>query len=442
MKEITDKVNADRKTDRLAATRSINLIGYAAIAIFFLGFGYWAATAPIAGAAIATGRIAAAGDNQKIQHLEGGIISQIHIREGERIDAGAPIITLDATQANSTMQRLGRQKVALEARLARLSAERDLAEQFAYDNDLLARAEDLGMEDVLDEQRKEFQTRVSRQNSETRILNQRIAAQRDALEGFNAQKSALDEQIKVVIEEVDRKLKLLDQGLTNRSEYTQLLRAQADLIGRFGSITAEIARSKNQIIESQEQIERQRTTTVETAIKEINDIRVELGDIEERINSNRDILDRTIVRAPTDGLIIDLAKNAVGSVVRPGEDLATILPTSKELLVSARLNIVDIDSVRPGQAAQLRLSALNLRRTPEVDGEVIFVSPDRLVDRATQEPYYEARLRILELPKEVDPNQIYPGMPVDALISTEERTFADYLLRPIVDSMSLAFREG
>lgn len=442
MKFVSPKTPSEKNSDALAATRSINLIGYAAIVLFFVVFGYWAATAPISGAAIASGRIAASGENQKVQHLEGGIIAQIHIREGDRIAAGAPMLTLDDTQVKSNMQRLARQKVSLDARLARLSAERDLADSFEYNADLQASAALLSMQDVLDEQRKEFLTRVSRQESEVRILNQRIAAQNDALEGFNAQKDALDEQIKVVTDEVGRKLKLLDQGLTNRSEYTQLLRAQADLIGRFGSITAEIARSKNQIIESQEQIERQRTTTAEAAITQINEIRVELGDIEERINSGRDILERIVIRAPTDGLVIDLAKNAVGSVVRPGEDLATILPTSKELVVSARLNIIDIDNVRPGQKAQLRLSALNLRRTPEVPGEVIFVSPDRLVDQVTQQPYYEARLRILDLPVEVDPNQIYPGMPVDALISTEERTFADYMMRPILDSMSLAFREG
>ncbi len=339
------------------------------------------------------------------------------------------------------MQRLQRQIVSLEARLTRLSAERDAADSMQYDQQLLNVADALSMQNVLDEQRKEFLTRKLRLESEERILRQRISAQQDALAGYRAQKIALDEQIEVVSAEVDRKKELLDKQLTNRSEYTQLLRSQADLIGRQGTITSEIARANNQIIEAREQIERQRTATAEAAIQELNQVRVELADTTERLISARDILQRMVVRAPTDGLIVDINKNTTGSVVGPGEDLASILPTSSELLVAARLNLADIDAVRPGQSALLRFSALNLRRTPEVPGEVIFVSPDRLIDQVTQEPYYEARLRIVELPAEVLVDQIYPGMPVDALISTQERTFADYVVRPILDSMSLAFKE-
>lgn len=426
---------------KLSATGKVSMIGYLTVAAFFGAFGYWAVTAPLAGAAIATGRIAAAGENQSIQHLEGGIVKTIHVHEGERVEQSTPLFTLDDTQTRSNMQRLERQSVSLNARLTRLSAERDAAPSMEFSDQLVGQADSLGMQNVLEEQRKEFLTRKRRLQSEERILQQRISAQRDALEGFRAQKTALVEQIKVVSAEVDRKKNLLDKGLTNRSEYTELLRSEADLVGRLGTITSEIARANNQIIEAQEQIERQLTATAEAAIQELNEVRVELADATERLISARDILQRMIVRAPTAGVIIDINKNTPGSVVSPGEDLASILPTSSELLVAARLNLADIDNVRPGQQALLRLAALNLRRTPEVPGEVIFVSPDRLIDQATQEPYYEARLRILELPAEVTADQIYPGMPVDALISTEERTFADYIARPILDSMSLAFRE-
>ena len=426
---------------RLAQTGRISLIGYGAIAVFFGVFGLWAITAPLTGASIAQGRIAAAGENQQIQHLEGGIIKTIHVKEGEQVDQQDALFTLDDTQTRSNMQRLQRQIVSLEARLTRLSAERDAADSMQYDQQLLDVADALRMQNVLDEQRKEFLTRKLRLESEERILRQRISAQQDALAGYRAQKIALDEQIEVVSAEVDRKKELLDKQLTNRSEYTQLLRSQADLIGRQGTITSEIARANNQIIEAREQIERQRTATAEAAIQELNQVRVELADATERLISARDILQRMVVRAPTDGLIVDITKNTTGSVVGPGEDLASILPTSSELLVAARLNLADIDAVRPGQSALLRFSALNMRRTPEVPGEVIFVSPDRLIDQVTQEPYYEARLRIVELPAEVSTDQIYPGMPVDALISTRERTFADYVVRPILDSMSLAFKE-
>lgn len=433
--------NHQKLRSKLAGAGAPAWIGYVLVIAFFVGFGYWALTAPLSGAAIATGRIAAAGENQKIQHLEGGIIKQIHIREGDRVEIGNPLFTLDETQIRSNLQRMSRQELSLRARLTRLGAERDGAELMNYTDEVQQAAKLLGMEDVLEEQRKEFRTRRQRLASELVILKQRIAAQEEALTGYEAQLTALNEQIAVVKDEVQRKLELLDKGLTNRSEYTQLLRSEADLVGRLGSTTSEIARAKTQIIEAREEIARQDTAIAEAAIQEINEVRTQLADVSEQMNGARDILNRTIIRAPTDGLVISVVKNTTGSVVRPGEDLASILPTSSELLVAARLNLADIDSVRPGQEALLRLPALNLRRTPEVPGEVIFVSPDRLIDEATQEPYYEARLRIVELPDEVSPEQIYPGMPVEALISTEERTFADYIARPILDSMSLAFRE-
>ena len=243
-------------------------------------------------------------------------------------------------------------------------------------------------------------------------------------------------------DETDRKKRLLDQGLTNRSEYTALLRTQAELVGQIGAMTAQIEQARSAIAQAEEQLVRQDTEWVENALTQLNEVTALVGELEGRLESARDVLDRVVVRAPADGVIIAVHKNTIGAVVSPGDELADLLPTSSDLIIEARLEPSDIDNVYIGQTAEMRFVAFNSRVTPQIPGAVAFISPDRFVDQATQQPYYMARLRITEeLPANVDREQIYPGMPVEVFISTDERTFLEYLVKPVTDSFSRAFRE-
>jgi len=434
----TDSWSATVRT----GTRAVALVGYLAILLFAGAFGVWAATAPLAGAAIVSGVIAAAGQNQVVQHLEGGIIRDIHVREGDRVSDGDPLFTMDATRASASLNTATKQWINLRARKARLEAQRDGADAVGFDDTLVERAAENGLSHVLQEQREEFAARLARFNSEIVILNQRVAAGREAIIGFASQKTALEDQLAVVDDETERKKTLLGQGLTNRSEYTALLRSQADLVGQIGSIASQMEQTRTQIAEAREQLVRQQSQRVEQSLAELNEVSAEIGNVEEQLAAARDVLDRIVVRAPSDGLVIRIEQNTPGSVVGPGEELAQLLPTSSELIVEARLSPADVDIVRPGQQADLRFVALNMRTTPQVPGSVTFVSPDRLVDPANNQPYFVARLRITaDLPPEVDRDKIYPGMPVEALISTGERTFFEYLAKPLTDSFNRAFRE-
>ena len=442
MKNARTAANRDWTATVKTGTRGVALVGYLAIILFAGVFGVWAATAPLSGAAIVYGVIAAAGQNQIVQHLEGGIIRQIHVHEGDRVMAGDPLFTMDATRARASLNTLTKQWINLRARKARLEAQRDGADVVAFDDELIALAGENGLAEVLEEQRAEFAARQARFNSESVILHQRVAAGGEAIVGFQSQKKALEEQLAVVDEETERKKMLLGQGLTNRSEYTALLRAQAELVGQIGSITAQMEQTRTQIVEAREQLVRQQTQLVEQSLTELNDANAKIGEVEEQLAAARDVLDRVVVRAPSDGVIISIKQNTPGSVVRPGEELAQLLPTSSELIVEAHLRPTDIDIVRRGQDAELRFVALNRRTTPQVPGTVTFVSPDRLVDPVNGQPYFVARLRITDdLPPEIDRSEIYPGMPVEALISTGERTFLEYLTKPLADSFTRAFRE-
>jgi HlyD family type I secretion membrane fusion protein len=424
-------------------TGPISLFGYVFMTVCLGGFILWGSTAPLAGATIAPGYVAAAGQNIMIQHLEGGIIKSVDAREGDHVKAGQSLLTLDSTQAEAQLNRFLKQLAALRAKSMRLEAERDLRDKLTIPSDIVRSSRGDGFPDVVAEEQVEFNARYARYIAEGEILKQRIAALDEAIKGLKVQQKASEDQLQIVREEIDRKKELLESGLTNRSEYTNLLRAEAELIGQVGSLESQSASSSTQIIETKQQIERLTTARVEDAVTDLNTQRANIADVEEQARAAQAILDRTVIRAPADGIIVRSVHNSKSSVIRPGEPIMELLPTSDQLIIEARISPHDIDTLRIGQEASLHFSALNARTTPQVAGTVTYISADRLVDQSSGQAFYTARLKITdELPREVPRDKIYPGMPVEAYISTGERTFFEYLVRPLMDSFSRAFREA
>ncbi len=423
-------------------SRRVQLAGYCAIALMVACFGYWAVTAPLSGAAVAPGTIAAAGRNMLIQHLEGGIIGKINVHEGDRVTAGQELILLNDTSSKTQVNRLRKQLITLSATAGRLAAERDGLPALIFSGDVTGNASDAKLPGLLDEQRKEFTARLDRFKSEREILNQRVETLNESISGLNAQKQAVEKQLKIVEDDLERKKGLLDQGLTNHFEFTQMQRNQAELIGQASTIESDLASTRSQIAEAREQVERLHTQRVEQAVSQLTETRTNLADVEEQLEAAEAVLSRVSIRSPTDGVVVSSLYNHEGSVVSPGEKLMEILPIGEASIVEARLAPTDIDAVRVGQEARLRLVALNARLTPEVSATVTSVSADRLIDQATQQPYFRARLEITDhLPDGVNASQLYPGMPVEAFISTGDRTFAEYLVRPMIDSFQRAFKE-
>ncbi|MBZ9853346.1 HlyD family type I secretion periplasmic adaptor subunit [Mesorhizobium sp. CA13] len=422
-------------------TGRVALAGYAAIAVFAGCFGYWAVSAPLAGAVITQGTISAMGGNILIQHPEGGIVQELLVHEGDRVRQAQDLIVLDPTAAQAELNRLTRQSIALRASAARLEAERDGLDRLAPITTAAPVPLQHDFEMLVREQQKEFDARLARFRSERSILAQRVAMHRQSVVGLNAQKQAIQQQVEVVKKELGIKTSLLDKGLTNRTEYSQLLRSEADLVGQAGALEANLASASTQIVEAQEQTERLTTQRVEEALTKLDEVRSNLADIEEQIRAAAAVLRRTTIKAPAAGIVVSSTYNSKGSVIAPGEKIMEILPTASGLVVDAKLRPKDIDQVRVGQTAKLRLSALNTRLTPEVPATVTQVSADRLIDEATREPYFRAKLKIDALPSRVKPEQLYPGTPVEAFISTGDRTFLEYLARPMLDSFARAFTE-
>jgi len=430
--------NGQPRTD----TRRVALTGYVAIALLAGGFGYWAATAPLSGAVITQGTISATGGNILIQQPEGGIVQQLLIHEGDRVQQGQDLVILDKTAAQAELNRLTRQSIALKASMARLEAERDGLDRLAPINEAAPAPFQQDFQKLIREQQKEFEARLARFRSEQSIMAQRVAMHRESVVGLNAQKLAVEQQSEVVKTELGIKTGLLDKGLTNRTEYSQLLRSEADLVGQAGALEANLAAANSQIVEAQVQVERLTTQRVEEALTKLDEVRTNLADIEEQIRAAEAVLQRTTIKAPVAGIVVSSTYNSKGSVIAPGEKIIEILPTASGLNVDAKLRPKDVDQVRVGQPAKLRLSALNMRLTPEVSATVTQISADRLVDQVTHEPYFRAKLKIADaLPPGVKAEQLYPGTPVEAFINTGDRTFFEYLARPMMDSFARAFAE-
>ncbi|MER9406242.1 HlyD family type I secretion periplasmic adaptor subunit [Mesorhizobium caraganae] len=422
--------------------RRTAVVGYATIALFAGCFGYWAASAPLSGAVITSGTISATGGNILIQHPEGGIIEELLVHEGDRVQQSQPLVLLDRTAAEADLNRLTRQSIALRASAARLEAERDGSDRLAPITDAAPAPFQSDFDNLVREQQKEFDARLARYRSEQSILAQRVAMHRESALGLDAQKLAIQQQAAIVKKELGIKTGLLDKGLTNRSEYSQLLRSEADLVGQAGALEADLAATKTQIVEAQAQVERATTQRVEDALTKLDEIRTKLADIGEQITAAEAVLGRTTIKAPAAGIVVSSTYNSKGSVIAPGQKIMEILPTASGLIVDAKLRPKDVDLVRVGQPAKLRLSALNARLTPEVPATVTQISADRLIDETTHEAYFRARLKITDtLPQGVKAGQLYPGTPVEAFISTGDRTFFEYLARPMLDSFARAFTE-
>lgn len=441
---MTDIFMKGKWADKVPVSTAVSsLIGYGGMLAFVAAFGYWAATVPLAGAAISPGVIAAAGQNLKVQHLEGGTAIAVNVSEGDRVKAGQTLVTLDPTVPRAQLDRAVKFEITQKARALRLIAERDGADAFDVPQELQREAQLAGMVDVIVDQQGEFNARLQRHNNELAILKERVAQLTESVTGLEARRQASDKQLKIVSEETVRKLKLLDKGLTARDQYTQLLRNQADLLGQVSEAESQIASTRNQVNEAREQLTRATSQRVEDAIRELSEAQTKISDNEEQIKAARAVLDRTVIKSPADGVIISLKVNSPGIVIRPGDTVFEMLPTSSDLVVDAQVEPQNIDSLRIGQDARLRFVALNATSTPEVPATVTYISADRLIDPATNKPYYQVRLRITqELPQEISPEQIYPGMPVETYFSTGERTFFAYLVKPITDSFSRSFREN
>jgi HlyD family secretion protein len=412
-----------------------------------MGFGVWGSTAPIAGAVVTSGVFVATGQNKIVQHLEGGVIREILVREGDVVEEGQTLVLLDEVAPRAELRRLELRRLRLSAMDARLQAEMREAAEVVFPQDVLAAAgEDLSVARMLDSQRMTFEARRSNLETEIATINEGIKALQERIEGSKAQLAGVRQQITLLDEEIEAKGHLLKQGLVRKPELLVLQRAKANLQGEIGRLHGEIGDARERIARAREQIAGARKAAIKTAVEQLHEVRAELNDVQERILAAKGVLDRVRITAPVKGVVVKMRYHTPGGVIEPGKSTMEILPLHAELILEGRIRPQDIDIVKRGHRAMVRLTALNQRITPMVSGEVVYLSADALPDekkglQATSDVYI-VRVRLDENEAMKVPGFTpTPGMPAEMYIKITERTFLQYLMRPIQDTMSRAFRE-
>ena len=378
-----------------------------------------------------------------IQHLEGGIIREILVADGDVVHAGQTLISLEDTKARAEAESLQGQLWDATAREARLQAEQRGEQRVSFPAELAtARNANPSLAAVLAGQQSIFETRRQVFQSQAAVNRDRRAQVEKEIEGLTAQQSAASKRIEIVREEADTVSMLVNKGLERRPRLLSLQREMADIEGRRGEIVAQISRAEQVINELQAtliKLENDRQNEIAQSLREVQS---QIFQIRERLQAADDQLARTAVKAPEDGVVTDLRIHTPGGVVGAGAPLLDLVPRQDRLVVSARVRPEDIDVVRPGLSAEVNLLPYNQRRVPRLKGIVTRVSADRLLDKRTDQPYYATKICV-EDPRvtEIDGIRIIPGMPAQVFIKTGRGTVALYALKPLLDSFNNAFHE-
>jgi HlyD family secretion protein len=422
--------------------------GILILAVVLMGFGVWGNTAPIAGAVVASGVFVVTGQNKIIQHFEGGVIREIYVREGDVVEPGQVLLDLDETAARAELQRLFLRRVRLTAIDARLQAEmREEPEVTLPPEVINALAISPEVKEILDSQHMTFTARRNNVSSDIKSIDESIKALEERIQGSRIQLDAVKRQIVLLDEEIVTKAQLLQSGLVRKPELMVLQRSKANLEGEVGRIMGDIGDAKERIARSLEQINGVRKTAIKTAVEQMHEVRGELADVRERMLSAKGVLDRVRITAPVSGVVVKLRYHTKGGVVEAGKNIMELLPLRDELIIEARLRPQDIDSVKHGQKASVRLTALSQRITPMISGEVIYLSADTLADERKSQQTGPTDIYIVRVKLNSEESRVLPGfsptpgMPAEVYIKTAERTFFEYIVKPIHDSMSRAFRE-
>jgi HlyD family secretion protein/epimerase transport system membrane fusion protein len=415
--------------------------GSALILLFVVVFGGWGYFVPLDGGAVAPGVINPDSGKKTIQHLEGGIIAELPVREGEAVRADQPLVVLESTQARAAHEALVQQRLSLLARKARLDAEKDGQQRIELPPEL--RAADPLTRSIVEAQQEVFDTRRTTHVSRRDILAQRIEQLVQQIKGFEAQVESASKQLGFVTEELTAKEYLVGRGLSPKPEALRLKRTDAEISGKRGEYVAEIARARQQIGEAKMQVLGVDAERADQIAADAEKVRAELTEVNEKLQSSADVVRRMVVVAPVNGTVVDVKFKTIGGVVQRGEPIMSIVPAGDELIIEARLTPLDVKAVHGGLEAQIHLSAYSSRSVPKIPGTVRTVSADRLMDEATHQPYYLARVA-------VDPQTLHtlapsvdliPGMPVEVLIVTERRTMMEYLVKPFREALWRSFRE-
>jgi HlyD family secretion protein len=426
------------------SVRKPMIVGVLGLLLLVGGFGTWAVMTQIAGAVIAGGQIEVDQNRQVVQHPDGGVVEAIRVEEGDQVAAGEVLLRLDPNELRSELSIVESQLFELVARRGRLEAERDESDKIRFDPLLVETAKERAdVRDLMAGQQRLFEARAASVAQSVQQLEKQKDQISDQINGITAQLDSTDEQMGLLQQELADQQSLLDRGLAQASRVIALQRDAARMRGTMGELQASHAQARNRITELDVEILNLQSQRREEAITQLRDIQSRELELRERRRALLERMDRLDITAPVAGVVYDLRVFARRSVIRPADPVLYIIPQDRPLVINARVKPIDIDKLTIGQEVTLRFSALDQRQTPELTGTVKLISADAFEDEATRQSYYRAEIVLSEgeqarLPADTT---LLPGMPVEAFIRTEDRTPIAYLVKPLTDYFTKAFRE-
>lgn len=418
--------------------------GFLTIVVLVAGFGGWGVLTSISGAIVSPGQIEVEQNRQVVQHLDGGVVAEIAVQEGQTVQAGDVLIRLDGSLLTSELTIVEGQLYENLARSARLAAERDDADTISFPADLLAlAAQRSDVADQIEGQRRLFLARRETVAKQTEQLQRRLEQTAAQIAGIDAQRDAQTEQLALVGAEADSQKSLLARGLAQSARVMDLEREAASLNGRIAELAATRAQAEGRGTEVELEILRLAAARREEASTQLRDLGPQTLELAERRRALVERITRLEIRAPVSGIVLGLAVTTPRSVIRAADPLLYLIPQDRPLVIATRVQPIHIDEVHVGQPVRLVFSAFSARTTPELAGQVVLISADAFTDERTQTTYYRAEIVLDEgeLAK-LGPVTLVPGMPVEAFIQTGARTPMAYLVKPFTDYFARAFRES
>lgn len=417
--------------------------GFLVIILVFGVFGIWMTYAPIDSASVASGKVVVEGNKKSIQHLEGGIVEAIYVKDGDSVIKGELLLKMDEIQAKAQLETVLSQYYEGLALECRLISERDDLKNIKFDAEIRNSGNDLNNK-LIDGQTRLFHSRKKALASEKMIMIQKIEQLKKQIKGNRSIIKSKKSRLKSYREEILEWKVLYEEKLTDKLKLRELQRDAETIIGDIANSEAEIARLYVEISESKSKILLRKQEFTNEVGSELRDTQSSLSDMSARLNSLKDTLNRTKIIAPEAGIIVGMDTHTIGGVISPGQIILEIVPDISEMIIIAQVQITDIDKVKKGLKANVRFSAFNLQIAHVVEGEVIHISADSFVDEITGLPYYEAKVKLTEDGyKQLKENNFFliHGMPAEVMIKTGERTVLSYLLKPIRRMFIKAFRE-
>ena len=417
-------------------------LGLVILLVAFGGFGGWAASAELAVSVVAPGAVSVESFKKTIQHLEGGIVDEINVDDGDHVEAGDTLLVIDNTQASSQLEISRSQYLINRAAEIRLLAEQKDADTLTFPDELLE-SDAQRVKEVLAVQRALFQARRGALEGTLSALDEQMSQMREQIDGLQDVIDVNQERMNSLQQEAQDYRSLFKEGLGDNQRLRELERQALQFKGDIAQSRSRIAELKSQISENKVQKQVKIQEFQKEVGEQLREAQGNIADAEERITALSDQVKRTTVTAPVSGTVVGLKVHTVGAVIKPGEPIMEIVPSGDDFIVEARVPDRDIDNIYPGQYAEIRFSAFNQRLSNVIDGEVTNVSADSFEDEATGAKYYKARVKVTEDGKrEMTENmQLLAGMPAEVMIRTGERTFASYMIKPVTDMLARAMRE-